>query len=45
MIDTAMMISRLKAIGTIRYDHQDYCADGHFIKEGVQAITGQNIYL
>jgi hypothetical protein len=33
LIDTAMMMARLKAIGTIRYDDQDYCADGHFIKE------------
>jgi hypothetical protein len=31
-IDTAMMICRLKAIGTLRYDPNDYCADGHFIK-------------
>lgn len=32
-IDTAMMICRLSAIGSIRYDDEDYCADGKFISE------------
>lgn len=32
-VDTAMMICRLSAIGSIRYDDEDYCADGKFISE------------
>lgn len=32
-VDTAMMICRLSAIGMIRYDEEDYCADGKFISQ------------